>query len=118
MFFGLIIVYSMAFILSFKYKSDQGLIFILSGMPFIILFTVISLYFFNIINFIIPVCVAVVMLAFQLVLHSFSITYQIENYRKQNTINLEKMKSELKDGKKPYKLQLVGLEIGGKPIEE
>ena len=96
MFFGLIIVYSMAFILSFKYKSDQGLIFILSGMPFIILFTVISLYFFNIINFIIPVWVAVVMLAFQLVLHSFSITYQIENYRKQNTINLEKMKSESK----------------------
>ena len=31
---------------------------------------------------------------------------------------LEKMKAELKDGKKPYKLQLVGLELGGKPIEE
>ena len=31
---------------------------------------------------------------------------------------LEKMGAELKDGKKPYKLQLVGLELGGKPIEE
>ena len=31
---------------------------------------------------------------------------------------LEKMGKELKDGKKPYKLQLVGLEMGGKPIEE
>mgnify|MGYP000742976168 FL=1 len=31
---------------------------------------------------------------------------------------LEKMKADLKDGKKPYKLQLVGLELGGKPIEE
>ena len=31
---------------------------------------------------------------------------------------LEKMGAEIKDGKKPYKLQLVGLEIGGKPIEE
>ena len=31
---------------------------------------------------------------------------------------LEKMGKELKDGKKPYKLQLVGLELGGKPIEE
>jgi glycine cleavage system aminomethyltransferase T len=31
---------------------------------------------------------------------------------------LEKMGAELKEGKKPYKLQLVGLELGGKPIEE
>ena len=31
---------------------------------------------------------------------------------------LEKMGAELKAGKKPYKLQLVGLELGGKPIEE
>ena len=31
---------------------------------------------------------------------------------------LEKMGKELKEGKKPYKLQLVGLELGGKPIEE
>ena len=31
---------------------------------------------------------------------------------------LEQMKEELKAGKKPYKLQLVGLELGGKPIEE
>ena len=31
---------------------------------------------------------------------------------------LEKMKEELKAGKKPYKLQLVGIELGGKPIEE
>ncbi len=31
---------------------------------------------------------------------------------------LEKMKSELKEGKKPYKLQLVGMTLGGKPIEE
>ncbi|MAQ06221.1 MAG: glycine cleavage system protein T [SAR116 cluster bacterium] len=31
---------------------------------------------------------------------------------------LEKMKADLLDGKKPYKLQLVGLELGGKPIEE
>ena len=31
---------------------------------------------------------------------------------------LEKMKSEIKAGKKPYKLQLVGLELGGKPIED
>ena len=31
---------------------------------------------------------------------------------------LEKMKAEIKAGKKPYKLQLVGLELGGKPIEE
>ena len=31
---------------------------------------------------------------------------------------LEKMGADLKAGKSPYKLQLVGLEIGGKPIEE
>ena len=31
---------------------------------------------------------------------------------------LEKMGAEIKSGKKPYKLQLVGLELGGKPIEE
>ncbi|MFL2888567.1 MAG: aminomethyl transferase family protein [Candidatus Pelagibacter sp.] len=31
---------------------------------------------------------------------------------------LEKMGKELRDGKKPYKLQLVGLELGGKPIED
>ena len=31
---------------------------------------------------------------------------------------LEKMKAELADGKKPYKLQLVGFELGGKPIDE
>ncbi len=31
---------------------------------------------------------------------------------------LEKMKSEISSGGKPYKLQLVGMEIGGKPIEE
>ncbi len=31
---------------------------------------------------------------------------------------LEKMGKEIKDGKKPYKLQLVGLELGGKPIED
>ena len=31
---------------------------------------------------------------------------------------LEQMKEELKAGKKPYKLQLVGLELGGKPIED
>ena len=31
---------------------------------------------------------------------------------------LEKMKKELLNGKKPYKLQLVGMELGGKPIEE
>ena len=31
---------------------------------------------------------------------------------------LEKMKADLKAGNKPYKLQLVGLELGGKPIEE
>jgi glycine cleavage system aminomethyltransferase T len=31
---------------------------------------------------------------------------------------LEKMGAEIKNGKKPYKLQLVGLELGGKPIEE
>ena len=30
---------------------------------------------------------------------------------------LEKMKDELKAGKKPYKLQLVGMELGGKPID-
>ena len=28
------------------------------------------------------------------------------------------MKNEISNGKKPYKLQLVGLELGGKPIEE
>ena len=28
------------------------------------------------------------------------------------------MKADLKAGHKPYKLQLVGLELGGKPIEE
>jgi len=33
-------------------------------------------------------------------------------------VALEKMGTEIKDGKKPYKLQLVGLELGGKPIEE
>jgi len=31
---------------------------------------------------------------------------------------LEKMGADIKTGKKPYKLQLVGLELGGKPIEE
>ncbi len=31
---------------------------------------------------------------------------------------LEKMKADLLAGEKPYKLQLVGLELGGKPIEE
>ena len=31
---------------------------------------------------------------------------------------LEKMKSQIKNGEKPYKLQLVGIELGGKPIEE
>ena len=31
---------------------------------------------------------------------------------------LEKMGKEIKEGKKPYKLQLVGLELGGKPIED
>ena len=31
---------------------------------------------------------------------------------------LEKMKEQLKNGEKPYKLQLVGFELGGKPIEE
>ncbi len=31
---------------------------------------------------------------------------------------LEEMKSDLQNGKKPYKLQLVGFELGGKPIEE
>ena len=31
---------------------------------------------------------------------------------------LEKMKADLKAGQKPYKLQLVGLSLGGKPIEE
>ena len=31
---------------------------------------------------------------------------------------LEKMGAEIKAGKKPYKLQLVGLELKGKPIED
>jgi aminomethyltransferase len=31
---------------------------------------------------------------------------------------LEKMKSQISNGDKPYKLQLVGMELGGKPIEE
>ena len=31
---------------------------------------------------------------------------------------LEQMRDDLRSGKKPYKLQLVGLELGGKPIEE
>ena len=31
---------------------------------------------------------------------------------------LEKMKSQLKNGEKPYKLQLVGLEFGGKLVED
>ncbi len=31
---------------------------------------------------------------------------------------LEKMGADLKAGQKPYKLQLIGLEMGGKPIEE
>tara|TARA_Y100000816_G_C25919305_1_gene479402 strand:- start:73 stop:819 length:747 start_codon:yes stop_codon:yes gene_type:complete len=31
---------------------------------------------------------------------------------------LEKMKAQIKNGEKPYKLQLVGLELGGKPIED
>ncbi len=31
---------------------------------------------------------------------------------------LEKMGKEIKEGKKPYKLQLVGLELGGKPIDD
>ena len=28
------------------------------------------------------------------------------------------MKQQIKDGEKPYKLQLVGMELGGKPIED
>ena len=28
------------------------------------------------------------------------------------------MKEQIKNGKKPYKLQLVGLEMGGKPVED
>ena len=31
---------------------------------------------------------------------------------------LEQMKADLQRGEKPYKLQLVGLEMGGKPIED
>jgi len=31
---------------------------------------------------------------------------------------LEKIKSELANGKKPYKLQLIGMTFGGKPVEE
>ena len=31
---------------------------------------------------------------------------------------LEQMRDDLRAGKKPYKLQLVGMELGGKPIEE
>jgi hypothetical protein len=31
---------------------------------------------------------------------------------------LEKMKKQIKNGEKPYKLQLVGMELGGKPIED
>ena len=31
---------------------------------------------------------------------------------------LEKMKADLKAGNKPYKLQLVGMTFGGKPVEE
>jgi len=31
---------------------------------------------------------------------------------------LEKMKTDLLDGQKPYKLQLVGMTFGGKPVEE
>ena len=31
---------------------------------------------------------------------------------------LEQMRDDIRDGKKPYKLQLVGMELGGKPIEE
>mgnify|MGYP005759717261 FL=1 len=31
---------------------------------------------------------------------------------------LEKMKDELQAGNKPYKLQLVGLEFGGKPVDD
>ena len=31
---------------------------------------------------------------------------------------LEKMKAEIKAGQKPYKLQLVGMELGGKPIDD
>ena len=31
---------------------------------------------------------------------------------------LEKMKEDIKAGKKPYKLQLVGFELGGKPIDD
>ena len=31
---------------------------------------------------------------------------------------LEKMRTQIRNGEKPYKLQLVGLELGGKPIED
>ena len=31
---------------------------------------------------------------------------------------LEKMGADIKAGKKPYKLQLVGMELGGKPIDD
>ena len=33
-------------------------------------------------------------------------------------VALEKMREQIKRGEKPYKLQLVGLELGGKPIED
>ena len=33
-------------------------------------------------------------------------------------LNLEKMGADIKAGKKPYKLQLVGMELGGKPIDD
>ena len=38
--------------------------------------------------------------------------------RRRGEEALEKMKDQISNGSKPYKLQLVGLELGGKPIEE
>ncbi len=99
MFFGIILVYSMAFIVAFKHKSSQSIIFSLSGIPFIIAFTVIAAAFFDLINIFIPVWMAVALLGIQLVLHSFSITYQLEGYKKQNINALEKMKIESKKNK-------------------
>ncbi|MAJ43215.1 MAG: hypothetical protein CMF96_00535 [Candidatus Marinimicrobia bacterium] len=96
MFFGIILVYSMAFTISFKHKSSQSIIFSLSGIPFVIAFTIIAVAFFGIIDIFIPVWMAVALLGIQLVLHSFSITYQVEAYKKQNLNALRNMKLESK----------------------
>ena len=57
-------------------------------------------------------------LRIQSIIRSTLLLETLNLYKDNQKDNFEKMKDELKAGKKPYKLQLVGLELGGKPIED